>query len=93
MPLIHDPSTVVHFRGKYWVYGTGPGIRVYSSPDGETWTREKPVFDRIPDEVHADVPKNDGVGVWAPDIVRANGQFYLCTTRSQAGGRSSRRLG
>ncbi|HEY2013229.1 MAG TPA: family 43 glycosylhydrolase [Bryobacteraceae bacterium] len=77
MPLIHDPSTVVHFRGKYWVYGTGPGIRVYSSPDGETWTREKPVFERIPEEVHAGVPKNDGVGVWAPDIVRANGQFNL----------------
>jgi len=77
MPFIHDPSTVVHFRGKYYVFGTGPGIRVYSSADGETWTREKPVFEKIPDAVHAVVPKNNGTDVWAPDIVRANGQFYL----------------
>jgi len=77
MPFIHDPSTVVHFRGKYYVFGTGPGITSYSSPDAETWTREKPVFERIPDEVHAGVPKNNGMDVWAPDIIRANGQFYL----------------
>jgi arabinan endo-1,5-alpha-L-arabinosidase len=77
MPFIHDPSTVVHFRGKYYVFGTGPGISFYSSPDGETWTREKPVFDRIPEAVHAGVPKNDGVGVWAPDVIRVNGQFYV----------------
>ena len=46
MPFIHDPSTVVHFRGKYYVFGTGPGIMFYSSPDGQTWTREKPLFER-----------------------------------------------
>jgi arabinan endo-1,5-alpha-L-arabinosidase len=77
MPFIHDPSTVVHFKGSYYVFGTGPGITFYSSPDAEMWTREKPVFDRIPEAVHAGVPKNDGVGVWAPDVIRVNGQFYV----------------
>jgi arabinan endo-1,5-alpha-L-arabinosidase len=77
MPFVHDPSTVVRFRGKYYVYATGRGIPFYSSPDGETWTREGQVFDKIPDDVHAVVPKNDGTGVWAPDIVRVGDQFYL----------------
>jgi arabinan endo-1,5-alpha-L-arabinosidase len=85
MPFIHDPSTVVHFKGMYYVFGTGPGITPYSSPDGETWTREKPVFERIPGAVHAGVPKNDGMGVWAPDIIRANGQFYLYSAVSSWG--------
>jgi arabinan endo-1,5-alpha-L-arabinosidase len=77
MPFVHDPSTVVRFHGKYYVYATGRGIPFYSSPDGETWTREGQVFDKIPDDVHVEVPKNDGTGVWAPDIVRVGDQFYL----------------
>ena len=77
MPFVHDPSTVVRFHGKYYVYATGRGIPFSSSPDGETWTREGQVFDKIPDDVHAAVPKNDGAGVWAPDIVRVGDQFFL----------------
>jgi arabinan endo-1,5-alpha-L-arabinosidase len=77
MPFVHDPSTVVRFKGKYYVYSTGRGIPFYSSTDLVTWTREGNVFDKIPDAVHAGVPKNDGTGVWAPDIVRVGGQFYL----------------
>jgi arabinan endo-1,5-alpha-L-arabinosidase len=77
MPFVHDPSTVVRSKGKYYVYATGRGIPFYSSPDGETWTREGSVFEKIPDDVHAAVPKNDGTGVWAPDIVRVGDQFYL----------------
>jgi arabinan endo-1,5-alpha-L-arabinosidase len=77
MPAVHDPSTVVRFHGKYYVYSTGRGIPFYSSTDGETWTREGQVFDKIPDDVHAMVPKNDGTGIWAPDIVRVGNQFFL----------------
>ncbi|HEY4382087.1 MAG TPA: family 43 glycosylhydrolase [Acidobacteriaceae bacterium] len=77
MPFVHDPSTVVRFKGKYYVFSTGRGAPFYSSPDLETWTREGSVFDAIPDDVHAAVPKNSGMDVWAPDIVRLNGQFYL----------------
>jgi len=88
-PFVHDPSTVVRFHGKYYVYSTGRGAPFYSSLDGETWTREGSVFQAdpsvatdgyqgaIPEAVHAAVPKNNGSDVWAPDIVRLNGQFYL----------------
>jgi len=68
---------VVRFRGQYYVYSTGRGIPFFSSPDGETWTREGSVFQQIPEAVHAAVPKNNGTDVWAPDIVRVGGLFYL----------------
>ena len=77
MPFVHDPSTVVHFHGRYYVYATGRGIPFSSSPDGVTWTREGSVFTQIPDAVHAAVPKNDGSNVWAPDILRIGNLFYL----------------
>jgi carboxymethylenebutenolidase len=77
MPFVHDPSTVVRFHGKYYVFSTGRGAPFYSSPDTITWTREGSVFTQIPDAVHAVVPKNNGTDVWAPDIIRMNNQFYL----------------
>ena len=77
MPFVHDPSTVVRFHGKYYVFATGRGAPFYSSPDLVTWTREGSVFAQIPDAVHALVPKNNGTDVWAPDIIRMNNQFYL----------------
>ena len=77
MPFVHDPSTVVRFHGRYYVYSTGRGIPFYSSADGETWTREGSVFTSIPDAVHAAVPKNNGTDVWAPDLLRAGNQFLL----------------
>jgi arabinan endo-1,5-alpha-L-arabinosidase len=77
MPFVHDPSTVVRFHGKFYVFSTGRGAPFYSSPDTITWTREGSVFAAIPDAVHALVPKNNGTDVWAPDIIRIGNQFYL----------------
>jgi arabinan endo-1,5-alpha-L-arabinosidase len=77
MPFVHDPSTVVRFHGKFYVFSTGRGAPFYSSPDTVTWTREGSVFAAIPDAVHAAVPKNNGTDVWAPDIIRLDNQFYL----------------
>ena len=74
---IHDPSTVVVCDGHYYVFGTGGGIPILSSPDGFTWQRGGRVFARVPDSVKAFVPKNDGVNVWAPDIIKLNGEYYL----------------
>ena len=77
MPFVHDPSTVVRWKGKYWVVATGRGAPFYSSPDTVTWTREGSVFEQIPEDVHAAVPKNNGTDVWAPDVIRMNGEFYV----------------
>ena len=74
---IHDPSTVIVCDGKYYVFGTGRGISVLTSSNGFNWQRGQKVFERIPDSVKSFVPKNDGQGVWAPDILKLNGEYYL----------------
>ena len=74
---IHDPSTVIKCEGNYYVFGTGRGISILTSSNGFDWRRGGRVFDRIPDSVKAFVPKNDGQGVWAPDIIQLNGEYYL----------------
>jgi hypothetical protein len=58
MPFVHDPSTVLQYHGKYYVYTTGPGIPMLSSPDQFHWTRLGSVFSQIPERVHAAVPMN-----------------------------------
>jgi arabinan endo-1,5-alpha-L-arabinosidase len=74
---IHDPSTIVRCDGRYWVFGTGAGISVLSSPDGYAWRREPPVFKEIPASVRAAVPANSGMDVWAPDVTFLNGEYYI----------------
>lgn len=72
---IHDP---VMFRqnGRYYIFATGPGIAVWSSPDRQEWTREKPVFDRPAAWAVAAVPGFKG-NLWAPDISYFAGHYYL----------------
>jgi arabinan endo-1,5-alpha-L-arabinosidase len=86
---VHDPSTVIACDGRYWVYSTGAGIVVHSSADGLTWRREPPVFQSIPESVRAASPLNDGSDVWAPDIAKINGQFYLYYAVSSWGSAAS----
>lgn len=74
---IHDPSTIIKCDGDYYVLGTGRGISVLTSSNGFDWQRAGRVFDRIPDSVKLFAPKNDGQSVWAPDIIKLNGQYYL----------------
>ena len=72
---IHDP---VMFRqdGTYYIFATGPGIAVWSSPDRASWTRQKPVFDTPPAWTVQAVPTFRGA-FWAPDISFFAGQYYL----------------
>ena len=74
---IHDPSTIIQSDGNYYVFGTGRGISALTSSNGFDWQRGGRVFDRIPDSVKSFVPKNDGQSVWAPDILKLNGEYYL----------------
>jgi arabinan endo-1,5-alpha-L-arabinosidase len=74
---VHDPSTVVMCKGKYYVFSTGPGIPILSSADGFTWQRSGKVFESVPESVHSLVPLNKNALVWAPDITFVSGQYYL----------------
>ncbi len=72
-----DPSTVVKSGGTYWVYGTGKGVRQFSSSDRVHWTDRGPVFAQAPAWVATTVPGNKDNNPWAPDIHFFNGQWHL----------------
>jgi len=74
--FIHDPSTIVSDHGRFYVFGTGSGIRTKSSPDLIHWTNGGPVFKSFPAWTRTFVPTFKG-SAWAPDIIHVNGKFLL----------------
>jgi arabinan endo-1,5-alpha-L-arabinosidase len=73
---IHDPSTIIKDGDHYYVFGTGKGIEVKSSPDLIHWAELAPVFPQPPAWTKTAVPEFHGK-FWAPDIVRVDGKFLL----------------
>jgi len=86
--FIHDPSTIVKDNGRYFVFGTRPGINVKSSSDMIHWSNEAPVFDRTIEREKAVAPGFDGY-IWAPDVIRVNGRFLLYYSVSAWGKQTS----
>ncbi len=80
----HDPSSIVKEHSKFYMFGTGPGIRTKSSPDLRLWENGQPVFGNVPKWVNDYVHDYDGV-VWAPDVVRVRGIFFLYYSCSKFG--------
>ncbi len=72
---IHDP-VIIRQDGTYYLFATGPGIAVWSSPDRVHWNHEAPVFAHPPAWAVAAVPGFEG-HVWAPDISYYDGHYYL----------------
>ncbi|NLG16376.1 MAG: arabinan endo-1,5-alpha-L-arabinosidase [Fibrobacter sp.] len=67
----HDPSRMVECEGRFYVYSTTGDCK--SSADGLSWKTEPNMFPRgFPSWVF---PANRGV--WAPDIIYHNNQYYL----------------
>ncbi len=83
----HDP-VMIREGGTYYLFHTGLGIAVWSSPDRVHWTREKPVFAAPPAWAVAAVPTFKG-HVWAPDISYHAGQYYLYYSVSAFGKNTS----
>ncbi|HEU5397534.1 MAG TPA: family 43 glycosylhydrolase, partial [Verrucomicrobiae bacterium] len=75
--FIHDPSPIVKDGDRYYVYGTGPGVRTKWSTDLVHWTNGRSALEELPRWTFADVPGFRGYSLWAPDLVRLNGKFYL----------------
>lgn len=45
---VHDP-VMAEQNGTYYIFHTGRGISVWSSPDLENWEKEEPVFEKAPE--------------------------------------------
>ena len=80
---VHDP-VMVQEGDTYYLFGTGPGIAVWSSTDLETWTPEPQIFDEAPDWTEQVVPDFDNV-MWAPDAYLHEGIFYVYYSVSSFG--------
>ena len=83
----HDP-VLAKEGDTYYLYHTGRGVRVKSSQDLVSWKEEAPVFAQTPAWVAEMLPKFDG-HIWAPDIFRHNGVFYLYYSVSAFGRNTS----
>jgi arabinan endo-1,5-alpha-L-arabinosidase len=72
---VHDP-VMIRQDSLYYVFCTGRGIAMWSSPDRVHWKRETQVFSAAPPWT-ADVVPGFKNGEWAPDISYYNGSYYL----------------
>ncbi|HTJ14053.1 MAG TPA: family 43 glycosylhydrolase [Dinghuibacter sp.] len=72
---VHDP-VMIRQDSTYYVFCTGMGITVWSSPDRLRWHKESPVFATPPAWAVQSVPGFRG-HIWAPDISFYQGRFCL----------------
>jgi arabinan endo-1,5-alpha-L-arabinosidase len=74
---IHDPSTIIKCDGNYYTFGTGRGISLLTSSNGFDWQRIGPVIDQVPESVQQFAPANNGILVWAPDVIKVGDRYFL----------------
>lgn len=73
--IVHDP-VIIRQNDTYYIFCTGWGISVFYSSDLKNWTRQNPVFEKVP-EWAVETVKGFNGNIWAPDISYFNGQYYL----------------
>lgn len=84
---VHDP-VMIKQGDIYYLFSTGRGISVFSSPDMQNWQRENSVFDEPPKWALDAVPGFKG-HIWAPDISYHMGQYHLYYSVSAFGKNTS----
>lgn len=89
-----DPTAIESVDGKgVYVFATGRGIQILYSENFFDWERRGRVFEQnrfpngFPDWVKEAVP--GAKGVWAPDVVRLNGRYYVYYSVSTFGAQRS----
>jgi arabinan endo-1,5-alpha-L-arabinosidase len=84
---VHDP-VMIRQDGIYYVFCTGNGISMFSSPDMVNWKQEKQVFASAPEWVIKELPRFRN-SMWAPDISFYKGNYYLFYSVSAFGRNTS----
>ncbi len=83
--FIHDPAIYKDdISGKYYIYCTGAGC--HCSDDLINWERIGKVVPGPPEEAVSWTGSND---IWAPDIIKINGEYRLYCSNSKWGVRQS----
>ncbi|WP_167612201.1 arabinan endo-1,5-alpha-L-arabinosidase [Maribellus sediminis] len=84
---VHDP-VMIRENNTYYLFCTGWGISVWSSPDMKEWKREQAVFSEAPQWAKEAVEGFRG-HIWAPDISFYKGKYYLYYSVSAFGKNTS----
>jgi len=84
---VHDP-VMTREGSTFYVFSTGPGITIYSSPDLQHWRWQGRVFETEPAWARQAVPGFRG-HLWAPDVFHREGKFYLYYSVSAFGKNTS----
>jgi arabinan endo-1,5-alpha-L-arabinosidase len=84
---VHDPAMIKEGDTCY-LFSSGPGITFYSSKDMVTWTLRGRVFPGDPSWARG-VARGFNGHIWAPDIVKHDGRYYLYYAVSAMGKISS----
>ena len=86
-PMVHDP-VMAYEDSTYHIYATGMGIQHMTSRDRRTWTvLTEPVMTVMPQWTRDSVP-GFRQHVWAPDVIRWHGRWwmaYSCSTFGKNG--------
>ncbi|MBQ8655756.1 MAG: family 43 glycosylhydrolase [Prevotella sp.] len=83
-PMVHDPVMACE-DSTYYIFATGMGIQQMTSTDRRHWTvRPEPVMSVIPQWTHDSVPGFQH-HVWAPDVIRWHGRWWLAYSCSTFG--------
>ena len=86
-PMAHDP-VMAYEDSTYYLFATGMGIQQMTSKDRKLWTvGRQPVMTVIPGWTTDSVP-GFGSHVWAPDVIRWHGRWwmgYSCSTFGKNG--------
>ena len=83
-PMLHDP-VMAYEDSTYYIFATGLGIQQMTSKDRQTWNvSPNPVMSVIPTWAQDSVPgfRNH---VWAPDVIKWHGKWWLAYSCSTFG--------
>ncbi|OXU15675.1 arabinan endo-1,5-alpha-L-arabinosidase [Sedimentisphaera salicampi] len=83
-----DPAIIQAEDGWFYAFGTGRGLPIYRTKDLVDWQRSDTAFD-TPVPEWAKKPMGSPNAVWAPDIVKMDGDYYLYYSVSQFGSQRS----
>lgn len=95
-PFVHDP-VMAYEDGTYYLYATGHGITQMTSTDEKNWKINKEgvlayksdsSLPSIPAWTHDSVPGFEN-HIWAPDVIKYRGKWYLAYSCSTFGKNTS----